>query len=93
MARRSWRYASATRQPPAVADKYGVPRVFEWWQDMLAEAHPEIVVIASPPPLHHAIALAAFAGAPTCFCEKPLAMTAAEGATWWTRPPAPGASA
>jgi predicted dehydrogenase len=63
----------------AVADKYGVPRVFEKWQDMLAEAHPEIVVIASPPHLHHAIALAAFAGGAHVLCEKPLAMTAAEG--------------
>ena len=63
----------------AVADKYGVPRVFERWQDMLAEAHPEIVVIASPPHLHHAIALAAFAGGAHVLCEKPLAMTAAEG--------------
>ena len=63
----------------AVADKYGVPRVFEKWQDMLAEAHPEIVVIASPPHLHHDIALAAFAGGAHVLCEKPLAMTAAEG--------------
>ena len=64
----------------AVADKYGVPRVFERWEDMLAEAMPEIVVIASPPHLHHAIALAAFAGGAHVLCEKPLAMTAPRGA-------------
>ncbi len=63
----------------AVADKYAVPAVFERWQDMLAQAHPDIVVIASPPHLHHAIALAAFAGGAHVLCEKPLAMTAAEG--------------
>ena len=63
----------------AVADKYGVPQVFDRWQDMLAQAQPEIVVIASPPHLHHAIALAAFAGGAHVLCEKPLAMTAAEG--------------
>src|SRR5258705_5358669 len=58
----------------AVADKYGVPRVFEKWQDMLAEAHPEIVVIASPPHLHHAIAVDAVARDAHVLCYKQLAM-------------------
>ena len=63
----------------AVADKYGVPRVFARWQDMLADARPDIVVIASPPHLHREIAEAAFAGGAHVLCEKPIAMTAAEG--------------
>ncbi len=62
----------------AVADAYGVPRVFERWEDMLRTARPEIVVIATPPRLHHAIALAAFAAGAHVLCEKPLAMTRAE---------------
>ena len=40
-----------------VADRYGVPRVFASWEQMIDEARPEIVVIATPPVLHHAIAL------------------------------------
>jgi predicted dehydrogenase len=62
----------------AVADRYGVPHVFERWQDMLAEVKPEIVVIATPPVLHKAIALEAFAAGAHVLCEKPLAMNAAE---------------
>jgi predicted dehydrogenase len=63
----------------AVADKYGVPRVFDRWQDMLAQARPDIVAIAAPPHLHRAIALEAFAAGAHVLCEKPLAMNAAEG--------------
>src|SRR5262245_43661065 len=63
----------------AVAAKYDVPRVFERWEDLIREARPDIVVIASPPDLHRAIALAAFEAGAHVLCEKPLAMTAAEG--------------
>jgi predicted dehydrogenase len=62
----------------AVAGRYSVPRVFTSWEDMLDRARPEIVVIATPPHLHHAIALQAFAAGAHVLCEKPLAMTRAE---------------
>jgi predicted dehydrogenase len=62
-----------------VAARYGVPQVFERWEQMLAEARPDIVVIASPPSLHRAIAVEALAGGAHVLCEKPLAMDAAEG--------------
>lgn len=62
-----------------VAARYGVPQVFPRWQDMLERAKPEIVVIATPPHLHHAIATRAFTGGAHVLCEKPLAMTRAEG--------------
>ena len=61
-----------------IADRYGVPRVFEHWADMLRDARPDIVVIASPPVLHRAIALEALAGGAHVLCEKPLAMNVAE---------------
>jgi predicted dehydrogenase len=63
----------------AVADKYGVPRVFTRWQDLISQARPEIVVIATPPVLHHEIAQEAFAAGCHVLCEKPLAMNASEG--------------
>src|SRR5262245_61485431 len=58
----------------AIADRYGVARAFARWEDMLAEARPELVVIATRPHLHHRIALAAFAQGAHVLCEKPMAM-------------------
>ncbi|MFQ5828147.1 MAG: Gfo/Idh/MocA family protein [Candidatus Methylomirabilia bacterium] len=62
----------------AVAEKYGVPRTFTRWEELLEQARPDIVVIATPPHLHHPIALAAVAGGAHVLCEKPLAMNLAE---------------
>jgi len=62
----------------AVADKYGVPRVFERWEQLLEEAHPDVVVIAAPPHLHHRIAVEALGRGSHVLCEKPLAMSAVE---------------
>ena len=63
----------------AMAARYNVPAVFERWEEMLDQAKPDIVVIASPPHLHREIALRALGQGAHVLCEKPLAMTAAEG--------------
>ena len=63
----------------AMAQRYNVPAVFERWEEMLDQAKPDIVVIASPPHLHREIALRALGQGAHVLCEKPLAMTAAEG--------------
>jgi predicted dehydrogenase len=62
----------------AVADRYGIPRAFERWEQMLSEARPEIVVVATPPHLHHRIVTEAFGAGAHVLCEKPMAMDAAE---------------
>jgi predicted dehydrogenase len=62
----------------SVAEKYGVPQVFERWEEMLEKARPDIVVIAAPPHLHHMITVEALAGGAHVLCEKPLAMSAVE---------------
>ncbi len=51
-----------------------MPHVFGRWEDLLERAKPDIVVIATPPHLHEAIALRAFAGGAHVLCEKPVAM-------------------
>jgi predicted dehydrogenase len=63
----------------AVATRYQVPQVFERWEEMIERARPEIVVVATPPVLHQAIATAAFAAGAHVLCEKPFAMSVAEG--------------
>ena len=62
----------------AIADRYGVEQVFTRWEEMLERARPEVVVIATPPRLHSAIALQALAGGAHVLCEKPLALTRSE---------------
>jgi predicted dehydrogenase len=62
----------------AIAARYGIPNAFERWEEMLREAQPEIVVIATPPHLHRRIAVEAFARGAHVLCEKPMAMDAAE---------------
>src|SRR5436309_934914 len=59
----------------AVADRYGVEHVFGRWEEILETAKPEIVVIATPPHLHRAIAVRAFGAGAHVLCEKPIAMT------------------
>jgi predicted dehydrogenase len=63
-----------------IADAHRVPHVFARWEELLERARPDIVVIATPPHLHLAIAEAAFARGAHVLCEKPVALTAAEGA-------------
>jgi predicted dehydrogenase len=65
-------------QAEAIARTYGVPDVYEHWEDVLEKAKPEIVVIATPPHLHKAIVLAAFAQGAHVLCEKPVALTAGD---------------
>lgn len=65
-------------QARAVAERYGVPRVYERWETMLDEARPEIVIVATPPHLHHPIALRALASGAHVLCEKPLALSGQE---------------
>jgi predicted dehydrogenase len=61
-----------------LAQKYRVPHVFGRWEDMLDQARPDIVVIATPPALHLPILKAAMAAGCHVVCEKPLATSRAE---------------
>jgi predicted dehydrogenase len=62
----------------SLAQQYQVPQVFGRWQDLLEQARPDIVVIATPPALHLPILKAAMAVGCHVVCEKPLATSSAE---------------
>ena len=62
-----------------IADAHGVKSVYARWEDLLERGRPDIVVIATPPHNHLAIAEAAFARGAHVLCEKPIALTADEG--------------
>jgi predicted dehydrogenase len=62
----------------AVARKYAVPGVYAQWEEMIAQARPDIVAIATPPALHLPILKRAMESGAHVLCEKPLAMDRAE---------------
>jgi myo-inositol 2-dehydrogenase / D-chiro-inositol 1-dehydrogenase len=63
----------------ALAKRYGIPRVFTDYREMLKERNLEMVTIAAPNDLHAQITKDCAAAAKHIVCEKPLALTIAEG--------------
>jgi predicted dehydrogenase len=63
----------------ALAKKYNIPRVFTDYREMLKEKEIEMVTIAAPNSLHAQMAKDCAAAGKHIVCEKPLAMTIAEG--------------
>lgn len=61
-----------------VAAQFGIAQVYDDWDAMLRQARPDILVIATPPHLHHQIALSAFDLGVDVLCEKPLATNIAQ---------------
>lgn len=62
-----------------LATKYGVPRTYGDYRELLADADIDAVSIAVPNHLHLPMALAAFEAGKHVLIEKPLARTVAEG--------------
>ena len=63
----------------ALAKKYGIPRVFTDYREMLKEPDIEMVTIAAPNSLHAQMTVDLAQAGKHIVCEKPLAMTIAEG--------------
>ncbi len=61
-----------------LARRYGIPRVFRDYREMLAERDIEMVTIAAPNALHKQMTCDAARAGKHVVCEKPLAMTLAE---------------
>ena len=62
----------------AMAERFGVPRVYTDYHELLAQPDIEAVTVATPDAMHLPVALAAFDAGKHVFCEKPLAKDAAE---------------
>src|SRR6476619_1678533 len=62
-----------------LAKKYGIPRVFTDYREMLKERDIEMVSITAPNSLHAQMTKEIAAAGKHIVCEKPLAMTIAEG--------------
>jgi len=60
-----------------VAARFAIPRATDDYRELLA-ADIDAVVIATPPPLHAPMGLAAIAAGKHVLCEKPLAATLGE---------------
>src|SRR6267154_1605455 len=63
----------------AIAKRYNIPRVFTDYREMLKERDIEMVTIAAPNSLHAQMTKDIAAAGKHIVCEKPLAMTIAEG--------------
>jgi predicted dehydrogenase len=61
-----------------LAQERGIPSAFTDFEQMLEEARPEAVVVATPNDVHAPMALAAIRRGLHVFCEKPLGLTVAE---------------
>jgi predicted dehydrogenase len=62
----------------AVAREFHIPRSFEHWEDLVADAEIDAVVIGTWPYLHYPITLAAFAAGKHVLTEARMSMNAAE---------------
>lgn len=62
----------------AAAKQYGVAGAYTRWEDLIAQAKPDIVAIATPPALHLPILKSAMESGAHVLCEKPLAMNRTE---------------
>src|SRR3974390_3665802 len=63
----------------ALAKRYGIPRVFTDYGEMLREPDIEMITLAAPNNIHAKITVDCAEAGKHIVCEKPLAMTIEEG--------------
>lgn len=62
-----------------LADKYGFEQIASDWKCVIADPNVSIISVCLPNFLHTEVTLAALAAGKHVICEKPLALTAAQG--------------
>jgi predicted dehydrogenase len=60
------------------AEKFGIPRAYGDWRQMLDEVECDLVSIVTPPYLHHDMAIASIHKGRHVLCEKPFAMNVSQ---------------
>jgi len=70
--------AASTRNAGPAAARLGIECVFTSYEEMLTAGELDIVAIATPNDLHHAMTLAALEAGAHVLCDKPLAMDAGQ---------------
>lgn len=63
-----------------LGETYGVPNLYDSWEDLVARDDLDIVSVCTPNHLHAPIAIAALESGKHVLCEKPLARSGAEAA-------------
>lgn len=71
---------SSPARAAAKADSHALPRVYESFEQALADPAVDVVHVATPNRLHHPQVTACLAAGKHVVCEKPLAMTMAQSA-------------
>jgi predicted dehydrogenase len=62
----------------AVADSWNIPAVFSDVDDMLADVHPDLVLVCTPPVAHREAVVKALDAGAWVLCEKPPTLSLAE---------------
>ena len=73
----------------ALAQQFGIPKVYTDYDAMLADPDIELVYIATPNSLHYAQTKAALLAGKNVLCEKPFVPTVAEAAALIALPTTP----
>ncbi len=63
----------------ALATSHGIPTVYTNWREIIADPNIDAVTVALPNALHAEVSIAALNAGKHVLCEKPLAMTVAQG--------------
>ena len=63
----------------AIADEFGIPKVYDTWQEVLADSNVDAVCIGTWPYMHRTLTVAALEAGKHVMCEARMAMNLAEG--------------
>lgn len=73
-----------------MAKKYGIPRVFSDYREMIEKAKVDAVVVATPDDLHYPMTMAALDAGLHVVCEKPMALTVQQAKEMYEKAEAKG---